>query len=405
MSQNSDQPRSRDIFEVAVICALRTESDAVETLFDQFWEEEFEYDKVRGDSNSYTLGRIGRHNVVLAYMPGVGKAASAAVAASFRASFPCIRLALIVGVCGGAPRDNDADSDMLLGDVIISTGVVQYDFGRQLPDRVVLKDTLEDSLGRPNPELRAFLHKIQGWKARTDMSCNIEKNIAEILSKPGFEGWTYPGAEHDYTFPTTYRHKHHTPNECTICDKCMDDTDTVCQDALSFDCELLKCDLKHAELRARNAGVQIGLQSGTQKQEIPRSLLHFGLVASGDLVLKSAARRDELATKQKVIGFEMEGAGAWDTFPTVIIKGVCDYADSHKNKKWQKYAAVTAAAATKAFLRLWRGVERDSDKTHGHREQQQQKYESSNVQQGAPKFHGPTVVSGGMVFQGNYSGK
>ena len=53
--------------------------------------------------------------------------------------------------------------------------------------------------------------------------------------------------------------------------------------------------------------------------------------------MKSAGRRDKLATREKVIGFEMQGAGAWDTFPTVIIEGVCDYADSHKNKKWQKY--------------------------------------------------------------------
>jgi nucleoside phosphorylase len=63
------------------------------------------------ETNSYTLGRIGRHNVVLAYMPGMGKAASATVAASFRASFPSIRLGLIVGICGGVSRDEDANSD------------------------------------------------------------------------------------------------------------------------------------------------------------------------------------------------------------------------------------------------------------------------------------------------------
>ena len=68
--------------EIAIICALRTESDAVEAIFDQFYEE-VNYVKASGDQNSYSLGRIGRHNVVLAYMPGIGKTASATVAASF----------------------------------------------------------------------------------------------------------------------------------------------------------------------------------------------------------------------------------------------------------------------------------------------------------------------------------
>ena len=124
MSHAYVAPHTRDAFEVAIICALRIESDAVEAVFDQFWEEEVEYGKVKGDSNSYTLGRISRYSVVLAYMPGIGRAASATVAASFRASFSSIRLGLIVGVCGGVPRDEDANSDILLGDVIISTGVV-----------------------------------------------------------------------------------------------------------------------------------------------------------------------------------------------------------------------------------------------------------------------------------------
>ena len=66
--------------------------------------------------------------------------------------------------------------------------------------------------------------------------------------------------------------------------------------------------------------------------------------------MKSAQHRDKIAGTEQVIGFEMEGAGVWDHFPTVVIKGVCDYADSHKNKRWQRYAAATAAACMKAFL-------------------------------------------------------
>jgi nucleoside phosphorylase len=69
--------------------------------------------------------------------------------------------------------------------------------------------------------------------------------------------------------------------------------------------------------------------------------------------MKSGEDRDEIAAREKVIAFEMEGAGVWENLPCVVIKGVCDYADSHKNKKWQDYAAATAAACMKAFLKDW----------------------------------------------------
>ena len=92
---------------------------------------------------------------------------------------------------------------------------------------------------------------------------------------------------------------------------------------------------------------------GTRKPSI-----HFGRVASGDTVMKCGQHRDDIAEREKIIAFEMEGAGMWECLPTVVIKSVCDYADSHKSKKWQGYAAVTAAACTKAFLEEWRTTDR-----------------------------------------------
>ena len=46
----------------------------------------------------------------------------------------------------------------------------------------------------------------------------------------------------------------------------------------------------------------------------------------------------------------MEAAGLMDSFPCLVIRGICDYADSHKNKRWQPYAAATAAAFAKELL-------------------------------------------------------
>lgn len=76
-------------------------------------------------------------------------------------------------------------------------------------------------------------------------------------------------------------------------------------------------------------------------------------MASGDTIMRSAEHRDIIARQDSVIAFEMEGIGVWDHFPSLVIKGVYDYSDSHKNKIWQVFAAGTAAACAKAFLTEW----------------------------------------------------
>lgn len=70
---------------------------------------------------------IGRHNVMLMHMPGIGKANAAAVACKFSKR----KLALVVGISGAIPfRPNG--KEIILGDVTISNGVIQYNLGRQL---------------------------------------------------------------------------------------------------------------------------------------------------------------------------------------------------------------------------------------------------------------------------------
>ncbi|KAJ4159125.1 uncharacterized protein LMH87_008039 [Akanthomyces muscarius] len=90
------RPVSSGDFEIAVICALTLEADAVLALFDHHWDDDGpHYDKASADPNAYSAGAIGRHNVILVHMPGMGKANGAAVAANCRSSFPNIKLAII----------------------------------------------------------------------------------------------------------------------------------------------------------------------------------------------------------------------------------------------------------------------------------------------------------------------
>ncbi|KAF5699101.1 hypothetical protein FMUND_14909, partial [Fusarium mundagurra] len=321
MSNPSPRPRrpsDRRGFEIAIICALPLEADAVEALFDHYWDDEDPpFDKASGDPNAYSTGVIGRHNVVLSYMPGMGIANAAAVASNCGKSFPAIKLALVVGVCGVVPFKPNKD-EIVLGDVIISDGIVQCDFGRQLPGRFARKDTLLDSLGRPNQEIRGVLAKLQSRRNHRKLSAKIAEYLDILRQEPEL-GAEYPGVTKDILFDAFYRH-------------------AIDQKS----CEQLGC---NGELVLRNRLETAGIH--------PAPAVHFGLMASGNSVMKSGEDRDRIAVQEGVIGFEMEGAGVWDSFPCIVIKGACDYADSHKDKGWQRYAAATAAACVKAFLGFW----------------------------------------------------
>lgn len=78
--------------------------------------------------------------------------------------------------------------------------------------------------------------------------------------------------------------------------------------------------------------------------------IHYGLIASGNSVMKSGKARDKLSQEEGILCFEMEAAGLMGDFPCLVIRGICDYADSHKNDIWQSYASATAAAYAKELL-------------------------------------------------------
>src|SRR5947207_5219248 len=165
-SQWYPSPPRRD-FEIAIICALPLEASVVGALFDKRYDDKT-YCKALGDPNAYSTGGIGHHNVVLVHMPNMGKVAAAAAAASLRASFQGIQLALVVGICGGVPFGTQLSEDILLGDIVISEGLVQYDLGRQFPNnRFMRKDTARDNLPRPGHKLRAALAKLQTKQRRS----------------------------------------------------------------------------------------------------------------------------------------------------------------------------------------------------------------------------------------------
>ncbi|KAM0513412.1 hypothetical protein ACHAPE_007876 [Trichoderma viride] len=347
------KPSRREDFEIVVICGLPLELNAVSLLLDEFWDEDGDhYGRSPGDANHYITGRIGRYNVVLALLSHMGKVHAASAAASIRSSYSSVRLALLVGICGGAPQAaNGEDDEILLGDVIVSRTVVQYDFGRLYPGRFIRKNTLEDNLGKPNKDIRNLLITFEtdiGLERLQRRTAYFLKQLQANATGRRCQGrYRYPGTTEDKLFKSTYSHKHHVPSTC-VCRGYNSISDSVCDEALNSSCAELGCDDVHLEFRKQLEEKRLLEQDESDKAQEPT--VHVGSMASGDIVMKSAEDRDRIAKKEGVIAFEMEGAGIWEELPCIVVKGICDYADCHKNKRWQNFAAATAASTLKAIL-------------------------------------------------------
>ncbi|GAB7365990.1 hypothetical protein MBLNU230_g7317t1 [Neophaeotheca triangularis] len=297
-------------YNVGIICALDIERTAVVAVLDA---RHARPRKPRGDDNVYAFGRIGEHNVVVASLPAgvMGKVSATAVAKDMMRSFP-IKAGFMVGICGGVWSEQ---RDIRLGDVVVSQpegdhgGVVQWDFGKMEKNGEFRKT------GTLNKPPRALLNAVQSLKSEHDLRVsNVGQYLQDAFTKhpPLVEqNYDYQGLENDELFEASYSHPE--GGTCQQCDR--------------------------SRLVKRSPG---------RKNDKPR--IHYGNIASGDGVVKDAPTRDRIARKEGILCFEMEAAGLMDSFPCIVIRGVCDYADSHKNKRWQRYAAMTAACYAKELL-------------------------------------------------------
>ncbi|OTA02623.1 hypothetical protein A9Z42_0029960 [Trichoderma parareesei] len=335
------RPSHRKDFEIAIICALPLEYDAATLLVDEFWDEDGrQYGRTSGDANTYRNGRIGMHNVVLMLLPNMGKAAVAGSAASLRTSYSSLRVAFLVGVCGGVPFIGSQEA--LLGDVVIGEAIVQYDFGRQYPGEFVPKGTVDATQNMPNKDIRTLLAYYKSEMGMEDLRKSTAKHLRVLQEMAEMRRYRrryrYPGFTEDELFAAVYRHKHQNQS-------CCDGPGKFCDEAAQSSCAEVGCDERQLVSRQR-----LEAKRYLEVQEAQSPEIYIGRVASADTVMKSGVHRDQIAKQHNIIAFEMEGAGLWDEAPCIVVKGICDYADSHKNKIWQPFAAATAAAVVKAML-------------------------------------------------------
>jgi nucleoside phosphorylase len=302
-------------YTVGWICAIKTEYVAAQVFLDDRHNPPSRVSP--GDTNDYTLGRLGQHNIVIAVLPNgeYGTASAASVATNMKNSFSNVRIGLMVGIGGGAPSERH---DIRLGDIVVSApgsdhgGVFQYDFGKTIQDQAFQHTQF---LNQPPEALRGALTGIQ---AQYEIDGHqLEEAIGDILEKkPRLQqrGYARPQPGTDRLFKSEVTHD---SRGCA----------TFCASEPS---NLVRRDER------------------TKDEDNPA--IHYGLIASANQLMKDALVRDRLATAKDVLCFEMEAAGLMNRFPCLVIRGICDYADSHKNKEWQGYAAMVAAAYAKDLL-------------------------------------------------------
>lgn len=344
---------TREDYQIGIICALAIEKAAMVAMLDKTHPK---LRKADNDNNEYTLGKIKAHNVVIACLPAgsIGNGPAATVANNMQRSFP-IKFGLMVGVGGGVWSKKE---DIRLGDVIVSEptgthgGVLQWDFGKMEAEG---KFRRTGSLDKPPPVL---LHALQELKI-TDITdgLDMQENLALMIhNKPRMaQIYRHQGMENDVLFEATYEHE----------------GDETCD----------SCDTKSTISRP------------IRKDPAPK--IHYGNIASGNEVMKHGTTRDKIAKEQGVICFEMEAAGLMNNFPCLIIRGICDYADSHKNKIWQPYAAATAAAFARAllgFVNEQEARQQDVEKASGGGGQRASKINNMS---------GNFYTNGGKTFIGN----
>lgn len=122
-----------------------------------------------------------------------------------------------------------------------------------------------------------------------------------------------------------------------MCSNCANQDNDVCELAHRSFCEDLGCD-STLQVKCNRIPKVMGIApNGSHMmvagiQEAQKASIHFGRIANSNQAMWSGQHRDQIATKENVIRFEMESLGTWNYIPIVVIKSVADYADSHKTK-------------------------------------------------------------------------
>ncbi|KAH8424929.1 uncharacterized protein LDX57_002675 [Aspergillus melleus] len=302
---------SLDQYQIGWICSDPIVAAAAHQMLDEEYGPLDEQDEL--DTNSYTLGRVGKHSVVIVCVGGQGRGTTPATATAIHMmrTFPALRTALAISIGGAIPSPED---DMCLGDVVVSYptdecgGILQFDLGPIRNDTTVWRTVY---LNHPPKVLLAAVDRMRAATLRNDPlypEYMVEAAKPTARTEQNFKS---PGKEHDRLFRVETEH---SPGGCHY-------------DGFSPECEIERDEREDAEPR-----------------------IFYGVVASGNALVEHGSTRERFGKETGALCFETLSAGVIQDLPCLAICGISNYAESSKNGEWEGYAALAAAAYAKELL-------------------------------------------------------
>ncbi|KAL4787122.1 nucleoside phosphorylase domain-containing protein [Aspergillus varians] len=305
-------------FTVGWICMKPLESVAAREAFDESYGKTPQTPAHPSDQNSYNLGRIGRNNIVIAVHPTNSPcpATAAQISADIKTTFPSIQVGVMVTTGSGIPSSKH---DIRLGDVIVGTPDRTFKGIVGVRQSSVAAEGILERFATPGADEYSRLLVTAANALKADRLNKVESKIPAILAGmfhwfPGKrEAHSYQGSSHDKLFAADYAHQLEGDEHCLHCD-------------------------------AEKNLVSRAVRNDTSP------VVHYGTIASTDRPVTDTGVRDLVEARFGAKGVQVGAAGLINAFPTLVICGVGDYADTHSNDHWSRYAAAVAAAYTKELL-------------------------------------------------------
>lgn len=320
-------------YTVGWICAKTIEMTAARVMFDKIHGRSRDRQSSE-DANTYLLGESHGHKIAMTTLPaeksagGTDKASK--VVDGLAITFPNVKFCLLVGIGGGVP--GDPVPDIRLGDVVVVIpeanhgGVIQHDRGKLTDEGFIRTGNLDS----PPDMLLAAVNNLRSDTRRYGRLFEEviwPKLLAnrESISEEAWESFQRPANDilfqMDYSHaPPKYNGNHYQKDICST-----------------------TCDESRAVKRLSRIG-----------DAAVNPVIHTGTIASGNIVLKSPVAREALRLEINALCVEMESAGVMNNnrFKCMVVRGISDYCDTHKNDLWQPYAALSAAAYATELLRV-----------------------------------------------------
>lgn len=283
--------------KIGIITALPKECAAMKMMM--FDVKECFFDD-KGAGHRYFLGKLksanGKtHRVALAQC-GMGNNIAAIRATNMLNHFKSIDSIIMTGIAGGIPSYRNDDKQVRLGDIVVSNGITQYDFIKETPKEIENRS----NASKPSALLLEAI------------------NIMKTYEYEDVYPW------HEYLDEFSSDSHFLKPAE---------DTDEL------YDLEGKLCAHPYDSTRTKYPKV------------------FTGAIASANTLLKNPNKRNMLKSTYGVLAVEMEASGIADAtwnheVGYLVIRGICDYCDTHKNDLWQAYAALVAAAYTRSLIEM-----------------------------------------------------